>query len=232
MVTRSAFFLCVVISLGWEQKKPNRRPVWQPVLSIPVKRIFDLVASAIGLVVLSPVLLVVAVLVKAKLRGPILFRQVRPGLNDEPFTLVKFCTMREVVSHRGTRLSDEERLSDFGSTLRSTSLDELPELWNVLRGDMSIVGPRPLLTEYLKLYSERQRRRHEVRPGITGWAQVNGRNDVPWPERLEMDVWYVDNRTLWLDLRIIARTFGKILSREGVNQEGQATVEYFAGNES
>ncbi len=195
-----------------------------------MKRTFDLVASAVGLLILSPVLAIVALLVKLRLGGPVLFRQNRPGLGGREFTLAKFRTMTSASDGQGA--SDEERMSDFGRTLRSTSLDELPELWNVLKGEMSIVGPRPLLTEYLPLYSERQSRRHEVRPGMTGWAQVNGRNDLPWPDRLEMDVWYVDNHSFWLDMKIIGKTFGKVLSREGVSQGDNATVEYFAGNES
>jgi lipopolysaccharide/colanic/teichoic acid biosynthesis glycosyltransferase len=195
-----------------------------------VKRTFDLVASAAGLLILSPVLAIVALLVKFRLGGPVLFRQNRPGLGGREFTLTKFRTMTTAADGQGP--SDEERMTDFGRTLRSTSLDELPELWNVLKGEMSIVGPRPLLTEYLPLYSERQSRRHEVRPGMTGWAQVNGRNDLPWPDRLEMDAWYVDNHSFWLDMKIIGKTFGKVLSREGVSQGDNATVEYFAGNES
>ncbi len=195
-----------------------------------MKRTFDLVASAAGLLILSPVLAIVALLVKFRLGGPVLFRQNRPGLGGREFTLAKFRTMTSASDGQGP--SDEERMTDFGRTLRSTSLDELPELWNVLKGEMSIVGPRPLLTEYLPLYSERQSRRHEVRPGMTGWAQVNGRNDLPWPDRLEMDVWYVDNHSFWLDMKIIGKTFGKVLSREGVSQGDNATVEYFAGNES
>lgn len=195
-----------------------------------MKRTFDLLASAAGLLILSPVLAIVALLVKFRLGGPVLFRQNRPGLGGREFTLAKFRTMTSASDGQGP--SDEERMTDFGRTLRSTSLDELPELWNVLKGEMSIVGPRPLLTEYLPLYSERQSRRHEVRPGLTGWAQVNGRNDLPWPDRLEMDVWYVDNHSFWLDMKIIGKTFGKVLSREGVSQGDNATVEYFAGNES
>lgn len=195
-----------------------------------MKRTFDLVASAAGLLILSPVLVIVALLVRFRLSSPVLFRQNRPGLGGREFTLVKFRTMTKESDGPGP--SDEERMTEFGRTLRSTSLDELPELWNVLKGEMSIVGPRPLLTEYLPLYSKRQSRRHEVRPGLTGWAQVNGRNDLPWPDRLEMDVWYVDNQSFWLDMKIIGKTFGKVLSRKGVSQGNNATVEYFAGNES
>jgi lipopolysaccharide/colanic/teichoic acid biosynthesis glycosyltransferase len=195
-----------------------------------VKRALDLTVSAVALVILSPILLVIAALVRWKLGSPVLFRQERPGLHGEPFTLVKFRTMRpgQVGANDGS--DDHARLDPFGERLRSTSLDELPELWNVLRGDMSLVGPRPLLMQYLPLYTERQSRRHEVRPGLTGWAQVNGRNATPWPERLEMDVWYVENRTLWLDLKILALTLPAALRRSGVSQEGQATVEYFTGS--
>ena len=194
-----------------------------------MKRALDLTVSAVALVVLSPVLLVIAALVKWKLGSPVLFKQERPGLHGEPFTLVKFRTMSPDIADPTDGTSDEGRLDPFGAKLRSTSLDELPELWNVLKGDMSLVGPRPLLMHYLPLYSERQARRHELRPGLTGWAQVNGRNTTPWPERLEMDVWYVDNRTMWLDLKILAMTIPNALRRSGVTQEGQATVEYFTG---
>ena len=197
-----------------------------------MKRIFDIVGSILGLLILSPIILVLWILVRVKLGTPVLFKQVRPGLDERPFALIKFRTMAEAVAAEDTPLPDAERLTSFGKALRSTSLDELPELWNVVKGDMSIVGPRPLLTQYLPLYSDRQRRRHEIRPGLTGWAQVNGRNDIPWPDRLELDVWYVDNQTFWLDLRIIGKTLTKIFTRESVSQEGQATVEYFAGNES
>ncbi len=196
-----------------------------------MKRGLDFTISALALVILSPVLLVIAALVWWKLGLPVLFTQQRPGLHGRPFTLVKFRTMR-VGPKDSDGASDAERMDPFGSKLRSTSLDELPELWNVLTGDMSLVGPRPLLMQYLPLYSERQARRHEVRPGITGWAQINGRNSTPWPERLEMDVWYVENRSTWLDLKILFMTIPSALRRSGVAQEGQATVEYFTGSES
>jgi lipopolysaccharide/colanic/teichoic acid biosynthesis glycosyltransferase len=160
----------------------------------------------------------------------VLFRQERPGLHGKPFTLVKFRTMRPGKAGTEDGSDDHARLDPFGAKLRGTSLDELPELWNVLKGDMSLVGPRPLLMHYLPLYTARQSRRHEVRPGLTGWAQVNGRNATPWPERLEMDVWYVENRTLWLDLKILAMTLPGALRRSGVIQEGKATVEYFTGS--
>ncbi len=197
-----------------------------------MKRAFDVVVSALALIVLSPILLVVALLVRLKLGRPVLFTQERPGLHGRPFTLVKFRTMRDSPSDPTDGSADGERLDPFGSKLRSTSLDELPELWNVLRGDMSLVGPRPLLMHYLPLYTERQARRHEVRPGVTGWAQINGRNATPWPERLEMDVWYVENRSFLLDLKILALTIPRALQRSGVSQEGQATVEYFTGTQT
>ena len=196
-----------------------------------MKRGLDFTISALALVILSPVLLVIGALVWWKLGLPILFTQQRPGLHGRPFTLVKFRTMR-VDPTDSDGASDADRMDPFGAKLRSTSLDELPELWNVLKGDMSLVGPRPLLMQYLSLYSERQARRHEVRPGITGWAQINGRNSTPWPERLEMDVWYVENRSTWLDLKILLMTIPSALRRSGVAQEGQATVEYFTGSES
>lgn len=194
-----------------------------------MKRALDIAVSALALLVLSPVLLIIALLVRRRLGPPVLFRQERPGLHGRPFTLVKFRTMRPGQPGASDGSDDHARLDPFGARLRSTSLDELPELWNVLTGDMSLVGPRPLLMQYLPLYSERQARRHEVRPGLTGWAQINGRNTTPWPDRLEMDVWYVENRTLWLDLKILALTIPRALGRSGVTQEGQATVEYFTG---
>jgi lipopolysaccharide/colanic/teichoic acid biosynthesis glycosyltransferase len=192
----------------------------------------DLAVSALALVILSPLFLSIAAMVRWRLGRPILFRQERPGLGEQPFTLVKFRTMRDAPVDPVDGSSDQDRLDPFGARLRSTSLDELPELWNVLKGDMSLVGPRPLLMHYLPLYSERQARRHEVRPGVTGWAQINGRNATPWPDRLEMDVWYVENRSLWLDLKILALTLPRALRRSGVTQEGQATVEYFTGSGS
>ena len=197
-----------------------------------MKRGLDLTVSALALVVLSPFLLIIGLLVWLRLGRPVLFKQERPGLYGEPFTLIKFRTMRPAAVDPNISSRDQDRLDPFGARLRSTSFDELPELWNVLKGDMSLVGPRPLLMQYLPLYSERQARRHEVRPGVTGWAQINGRNTTPWPERLEMDVWYVDNRSLWLDLKILAMTIPSALRRSGITQEGQATVEYFTGSGS
>lgn len=191
-----------------------------------VKRAFDIVASALLLVVLSPVLLVVAILVRVRLGGAVLFRQVRIGRGDRPFTIVKFRTMRDAhpsVSSVDAVASDAERLTRLGRVLRSASLDELPELWNVFVGDMSLVGPRPLLPEYLDLYTAEQARRHEVRPGVTGWAQVNGRNAIDWDERLALDVWYVDNRSLSLDIRILFMTLGTVFRREGVSAPGSHT---------
>ncbi len=197
-----------------------------------MKRLFDVVVAALALVVLSPVLLLVALAVRTKLGSPVLFTQQRPGLHGKPFTLVKFRTMHGTPVDPADGSSDVGRLDAFGARLRSTSLDELPELWNVLKGDMSLDGPRPLLMHYLPLYDRRQAKRHQVRPGLTGWAQINGRNATPWPERLEMDVWYVENRTFWLDLKILALTIPRALKRSGVSQEGQATVEYFTGAQS
>ncbi|RRV29815.1 sugar transferase [Pseudomonas sp. o96-267] len=196
-----------------------------------MKRLFDLVSASLALLLLFPVLLLVAWLVHRRLGSPVLFRQVRPGLHGEPFEMVKFRTMRDAVDTEGNALPDAERLTPFGRFLRSTSLDELPELWNVIKGDMSLVGPRPLLMEYLPLYSAEQARRHEVRPGITGWAQVNGRNAVSWPEKFALDIWYVDNRSLLLDIRILFLTIKKVFVREGISAEGQATASRFTGDE-
>ncbi len=195
-----------------------------------LKRILDILVSLTALVLLSPVLAVTAILVAWKLGRPVLFRQVRPGLNGKPFTLVKFRSMRDDVDSAGNKLADSERLTGFGRLLRASSLDELPELWNVLKGDMSLVGPRPLITAYLDRYTPEQARRHEVRPGITGWAQVNGRNAVSWDDRFAMDVWYVDNHNLWLDARILWLTVLAVIRRDGVSAEGHATMPEFMGN--
>jgi len=194
-----------------------------------IKRLFDIFASAIGLIVLSPLLLMVAVLVRFKLGSPVFFTQVRPGVGGKPFKMIKFRTMLEATDAQGNPLPDAERMTPFGRMLRATSMDELPELWNVLKGDMSLVGPRPLLMEYIPLYSREQFRRHEVRPGITGWAQVNGRNAISWEERFKLDVWYVENHNLWLDLKIIFLTVKRVLQRDGISQEGQATMTKFTG---
>lgn len=198
----------------------------------PLKRLFDVVASAAALLVLSPLLLALWVLVRQRMGSPALFRQTRPGLYGRPFEMIKFRTMRDAVGPDGAPLPDAERLTPFGRWLRATSLDELPELWNVLRGDMSVVGPRPLLIEYLPLYSAEQARRHEVRPGVTGWAQVNGRNALSWEQKFALDVWYVDNRAFWLDLKVIWLTVRKVLKRDGISGEGVATMTRFAGSSS
>ena len=192
-----------------------------------MKRLLDLVLAAVGLVVLSPLLLALALAVRLGLGAPILFRQVRPGLHGRPFTLYKF---RSLLEDAGGVRTDEERLTRLGSLLRRTSLDELPELWNVLRGDMSLVGPRPLLMEYLPLYTPEQARRHEVRPGITGWAQINGRNAISWEEKFRLDLWYVEHRSVWLDLRILALTLVRVIAGEGISEPGQATATPFRGS--
>lgn len=197
-----------------------------------MKRLFDILGSAIGLVLLSPVLAVVAFLIWRQMGAPVLFQQTRPGLNGKPFEMVKFCSMRDAVDAKGNPLPDSERLTKLGQFLRASSLDELPELWNVLKGDMSIVGPRPLLMEYLPLYSPEQARRHEVRPGVTGWAQINGRNAISWDQKFALDVWYVDNRSLWLDLKIIWLTIRKVFKREGISATGEATMPKFTGPRS
>ncbi len=194
-----------------------------------MKRLIDIAGSALGLVVLFPVLLAVALGVWMTMGRPVLFRQIRPGLGEQPFQMIKFRTMRDAIDATGEPLPDARRLTRFGTWLRSTSLDELPELWNVLIGDMSLVGPRPLLMEYLPLYTESQARRHESRPGITGWAQVNGRNGLSWPEKFELDVWYIDNRSVLLDLRILWLTILKVLRREGISAAGDATMPKFDG---
>ncbi|PLX87858.1 MAG: sugar transferase [Desulfuromonas sp.] len=195
-----------------------------------MKRLLDVLIAAGALFALSPLLLVISLAVARQLGRPILFCQQRPGLQGKPFKMYKFRTMRNAIGADGRSLPDEQRLTRFGALLRSTSLDELPELINVLRGEMSLVGPRPLLMEYLPLYSTEQARRHEVRPGITGWAQVNGRNAISWDEKFKLDVWYVDNRSIGLDLKILWRTVVKVFVREGISADGQATMEKFRGN--
>ncbi len=194
-----------------------------------IKRFFDVVASSLGLLLLFPFIGIVAWQIHRKLGSPVLFRQIRPGLNGTPFEMIKFRTMRNATDAEGNPLPDSERMTPFGGFLRASSLDELPELWNVLKGDMSLVGPRPLLMEYLPLYSPEQYRRHEVRPGVTGWAQVNGRNALSWEEKFKLDVWYVDNRSLWLDLKIIFLTIKKVVVRDGISAEGEATMPRFTG---
>ena len=196
-----------------------------------IKRLCDVLAAAVLLVMFSPVLLIVALLVRLKLGSPVIFTQVRPGLHGRPFRMFKFRTMVTALRAPGGRvISDAERLPAFGRLLRSTSLDELPESWNVLRGEMSLVGPRPLLMQYLPLYTATQARRHGVLPGVTGWAQVNGRNAVTWEEKFALDVWYVDHRSLWLDLKIIGLTAIRVIRRAGVSREGHATTDYFQGS--
>ncbi len=194
-----------------------------------MKRIFDLIVAGVALVILSVPLLVLIWLVRSRLGSPVFFRQTRPGLHGEPFVMVKFRTMTDARGPDGQLLPDAKRLTAFGRFLRATSLDELPELWNVLKGEMSLVGPRPLLMEYLPLYSPEQARRHDVRPGVTGWAQVNGRNALSWDEKFALDVWYVDNRSLWLDIRILWLTVRKVLVREGISAAGDATMPKFTG---
>jgi lipopolysaccharide/colanic/teichoic acid biosynthesis glycosyltransferase len=194
-----------------------------------IKRAMDLGIATTGLTLLSPLLLLIALLIRFRMGGPVLFRQLRPGRNGRPFTLLKFRTMRPPSDPARALATDAERLTYLGRFLRRASLDELPELWNVIRGDMSLVGPRPLLMEYLPLYTTEQTRRHEVRPGITGWAQIHGRNAVTFEERFRLDVWYVDHASLWLDLRILVRTFLLVLSGEGVSEPGQATARPFDG---
>ena len=195
-----------------------------------MKRVFDILIASILLILLLPPLLVLAAVIRFKLGTPILFSQVRPGLNGKPFKLYKFRTMTNALDADGNLLADEDRLIPFGQLLRRASLDELPELWNVLRGDMSLVGPRPLLMEYLPLYTQEQSRRHEVRPGITGWAQVNGRNLLSWDERFILDVWYVDHHSILLDIKILFITSKKVLKREGISAKGEATMPKFKGS--
>ncbi|WP_286998371.1 MULTISPECIES: sugar transferase [Comamonas] len=194
-----------------------------------MKRFFDITVSALALLLLALPLLLLIWLVRRKLGSPVFFRQVRPGLNGLPFEMVKFRTMTDARGPDGLLLPDAVRLTPFGRFLRSTSLDELPELWNVLKGEMSLVGPRPLLMEYLPLYSPEQARRHAVRPGVTGWAQVNGRNAIGWEEKFALDVWYVDHQSLWLDLQILWLTVKKVLVRDGISAAGEATMSKFTG---
>lgn len=196
-----------------------------------MKRLMDILGATAGLLLLAPVIALLSLLVRIKLGSPVLFRQTRPGRAGRAFQMAKFRTMTDARDANGELLPDADRLTGFGQFLRSSSLDELPELWNVLKGDMSLVGPRPLLMEYLPLYSERQARRHEVRPGITGWAQVNGRNALSWDEKFELDVWYVENRTLWLDIKILFLTVWKVIKRDDINQDGEATMTRFTGSQ-
>lgn len=195
-----------------------------------MKRLLDLTAALFGITLLSPLILILMLLIRQKLGYPVFFTQTRPGLYGKPFKMVKFRTMTDARDSDGNLLPDNIRLTALGRFLRSTSLDELPELWNVLKGEMSLVGPRPLLMEYLPLYTQAQARRHEVRPGITGWAQINGRNAISWDEKFKLDIWYVDNQSFWLDLKILILTVKKVFVREGISAEGEATMPKFTGN--
>ena len=195
-----------------------------------MKRLFDLILSFIGLLFLLPVMALLSLLVRLKIGSPIFFKQARPGLNGEIFNMYKLRTMTDESGQNRVLLSDKDRLTKFGEFLRSTSLDELPGLWSVLKGDMSLVGPRPLLIEYLPLYSEKQSRRHEVKPGITGWAQVNGRNAISWDEKFDLDIWYVDNQSIWLDIKILWMTVNKIIMRDGISQNNHVTMDKFKGS--
>lgn len=196
------------------------------------KRLFDIIASASGLIFLSPVFLILIYLIRKNLGEPVFFTQERPGKDGKPFKMIKFRSMRDVVDKDGNPLPDSERLTPFGKKLRATSLDELPELWNVLKGEMSLVGPRPLLMSYLPLYNEFQNRRHEMRPGVTGWAQVNGRNALSWDEKFAHDIWYIDHYSFWLDMKILFLTVKKVFIKEGISAEGEATMPYFTGNDT
>lgn len=194
-----------------------------------LKRAFDIAASTSALVVLSPVLAITAYKVKKELGSPVLFRQTRPGLHGRPFEMIKFRTMKDATDKEGNVLPDSQRLTDFGKKLRASSLDELPELWNVLKGDMSLVGPRPLLMEYLPLYNAEQAKRHNVRPGVTGYAQVNGRNSLSWEDKFKLDTWYVEHQSFWLDMKILLKTVKKVIIKDGISAEGEATMTKFTG---
>lgn len=194
-----------------------------------LKRLLDIVIASSALVLLSPIYALVAYKVKKNLGSPVLFRQVRPGLHGKPFEMIKFRSMKDALDTAGNPLPDSERLTPFGKMLRATSLDEMPELWNVIKGDMSIVGPRPLLMEYLPLYNSEQAKRHEVRPGITGYAQVNGRNAISWEKKFELDTWYVNNHSLWLDFKIMLKTVKKVIAKDDISAEGEATTTKFTG---
>ena len=196
-----------------------------------IKRGFDLIVSLSALVLLLPVLVILYVLIAIKMGRPVFFTQTRPGLDGKPFKMVKFRSMTSETDEHGQLLPDEQRLPAFGKLLRATSLDELPELWNVVKGEMSLVGPRPLLVEYLDLYTPEQARRHEVRPGVTGWAQVNGRNAISWEQKFELDTWYVQNRTFWLDIKILFLTVYKVVKRDDISQDTHVTMEKFKGSE-
>ena len=197
-----------------------------------IKRLLDIIIASIALILLSPLYFYVARKVKKNLGSPVLFRQVRPGLHGKPFEMIKFRTMKDAVDAKGNPLPDSERLTAFGKMLRSTSLDEMPELWNVIKGDMSIVGPRPLLTEYLPLYNQEQAKRHNVRPGMTGHAQVNGRNAISWEEKFKLDTWYVENQSTLLDFKIMFKTVHKVLAKDDISAEGEATMTRFTGSQN
>lgn len=212
----------------WKKRRNHPKKIYQTY----IKRLLDVICALFAIVLFSPVMLVVAVLVKIKMGSPVIFTQERPGRNEKIFLLYKFRSMSDAKDAKGNLLSDEERLGKFGKALRTTSLDELPELFNILKGDMSIVGPRPLLVKYLSLYNKRQRKRHDVRPGLTGYAQVHGRNLCSWQERLERDVWYVEHISFWEDLKIILSTIKIVMERKGISSENCATMEEFRGNKS
>lgn len=197
-----------------------------------MKRTFDLIITLTALIILFPILIAIAILTRIYLGKPVLFIQTRPGLGGQPFNLLKFRTMKDASDSTGCPLPDSERLTFYGKFLRSTSMDELPGLWNVIKGEMSLIGPRPLLMEYLPLYTKEQARRHDVRPGITGWAQVNGRNAISWDDKFAADIWYVDNQSLTLDFKILFMTIGKVIKKDGVSAEGEATMPRFSGSQS
>ncbi|WP_312331657.1 sugar transferase [Acinetobacter variabilis] len=197
-----------------------------------LKRFLDIIIASIALILLSPLYVFVAYKVKKNLGSPVLFRQVRPGLHGKPFEMIKFRTMKDAVDEQGNPLPDSERLTHFGKMLRSTSLDEMPELWNVIKGDMSIVGPRPLLMEYLPLYNAEQAKRHNVRPGMTGHAQVNGRNAIGWEEKFNLDTWYVENQSIWLDFKIMLKTVKKVIAKDDINEAGEVTMTKFTGTKT
>lgn len=197
-----------------------------------LKRSLDIIIASTALILLSPLYLYVAHKVKKNLGSPVLFRQIRPGLHGKPFEMIKFRTMKDALDEKGNPLPDSERLTSFGKMLRSTSLDEMPELWNVIKGDMSIVGPRPLLMEYLPLYNKDQAKRHDVRPGMTGHAQVNGRNAISWEEKFKLDTWYVENQSVWLDFKIMLKTVQKVISKDDISEAGEVTMTKFTGSKS
>ncbi|WP_180002639.1 MULTISPECIES: sugar transferase [unclassified Acinetobacter] len=197
-----------------------------------LKRLFDIIIASTALIILLPLYAFISYKVKKNLGSPVLFRQVRPGLHGKPFEMIKFRTMKDAVDKQGNPLPDSERLTSFGQMLRSTSLDEMPELWNVIKGDMSIVGPRPLLVEYLPLYNSEQAKRHNVRPGMTGYAQVNGRNAISWEEKFKLDTWYVENQSIWLDFKIMLKTVKKVIAKDDINEAGEVTMTKFTGTKT